>query len=242
MAAAGTAGCADFREGGEEGVLALNEAAAGLPIRPLIFGREGGEVLADGAGISSVRDVADIEQIVTRTRQRGGKIAIHAGERDRFDVDRALCYEPDLLVHCTHATHRQLIRCAEMEIPIAVCARSNWMLGVTSSGKRPPIREMIDLGCEVFLGTDNCMVVQPDLWQEMSFIATVYGISPPLVLRAAAAGSRIAGRPYSITEGNPANLLVISPAASNLWLSRDMARTLVTRANHGNIVTKVINL
>ena len=241
MEAAGTAGCADFREGGEDGVRALQQAASGLQCRPLIFGREGGEVLADGAGISSVRDVQDIEQIITRTRGTGGRIAIHAGERDRFDVDRALCYEPDLLVHCTHATRRQLIRCADEEIPIAVCARSNWMLGVTSTGKRPPISDMLDLGCEVLLGTDNCMVVQPDLWQEMAFVATVYGIAPLQVFRAAAAGSRIAGRPYSITEGNPANLIVIDPRASNLWLSHDLARTLVTRTSPLNIVTKVIN-
>lgn len=241
MESAGTAGCADFREGGLDGVRALQQAASGLRCRPVIFGREGGEVLADGAGISSVRDVPDIEQVITRTRASGGKIAIHAGERDRFDIDRALCYEPDLLVHCTHATRRQLIRCADEQVPIAVCARSNWLLGVTTSGKRPPIRDMIELGCEVLIGTDNCMVVQPDLWQEMAFVATVYRVPPLQVFRAAAAGARIAGRSYSITEGNPASLLVVNPGGTNLWLSRDLARTLVTRTSPLNIVTKVIN-
>jgi cytosine/adenosine deaminase-related metal-dependent hydrolase len=168
-------------------------------------------------------------------------IAFHAGERDRFDVDQALSFEPDLLVHCTYATRSQLRRCAEEEVPIAVCARSNWILGVTGSSRRPPLGEMLDAGCRVFLGTDNCMFVQPDLWREMSFVSTVYRIPPARIFRAAVEGSRLAGRPHFISEGARASLIVIQPEDSNLWLSRDMVRTLVTRAGRPDIVTKVIN-
>jgi cytosine/adenosine deaminase-related metal-dependent hydrolase len=168
-------------------------------------------------------------------------IAFHAGERDRFDVDQALSFEPDLLVHCTYATRSQLRRCAEEEVPIAVCARSNWILGVTASSKRPPIGEMLDAGCRIFLGTDNCMFVQPDLWREMSFVATVYRIPPACIFRAAVEGSRLTGRTHFISEGAPASLVVIQPEDSNLWLSRDMVRTLVSRAGTPDIVTKVIS-
>ena len=45
MIAGGTAGCADFREGGIAGVSGLREAAEGLPFRPIIFGRDGGNQL-----------------------------------------------------------------------------------------------------------------------------------------------------------------------------------------------------
>ena len=48
-----TAGCADFRESGEPGVRALQEAARGCLPGLLIFGREGGEEVAGGLGISS---------------------------------------------------------------------------------------------------------------------------------------------------------------------------------------------
>ncbi|MFA5268885.1 MAG: amidohydrolase family protein, partial [Methanoregula sp.] len=126
MIATGTAGCADFREGGSEGVLALKEAAEGLSFVPFVFGRDGGETIAGGLGISSVRDVPDTEQRVQDARRAGKKIAFHAGERDGADVDAALLYEPDLLIHMTHATKKQLRVCAEQEIPIAVCPRSNW--------------------------------------------------------------------------------------------------------------------
>ncbi len=241
MERAGTAGCADFREGGSAGVQALRSAAEGIPCAPIIFGREGGEEYADGLGISSTRDTPGLDQIVLRSREMKRMIAFHAGERDPFDIDGALAYEPDLLVHCTHATVRQLRRCAEEEVPIAVCARSNWSLGVTDSPGKPPLHEMREAGCRIVLGTDNCMFVQPDLWREMSFIATVYHLPPACILRAAVEGSALTKTPYFITEGSPARLLVINPGDSNLWLSHDMATTLVKRAGPENIVTRVIN-
>jgi len=241
MQKSGTAGCADFREGGLAGVNALRSAAQGIACRPLIFGREGGEESADGIGISSARDIPDLERLISLSRSRKKMIAFHAGERDRFDVDSALSFDPDLLVHCTFATRSQLRRCAEEGVPIAVCARSNWTLGVTDSSRRPPLREMLDAGCRIFLGTDNCMFVQPDLWREMSFVSTVYRIPPARIFRAAVEGSRLLGTPHCISVGSPASLLLINPEDSNLHLSRDMVRTLVTRADALEIVTKVIS-
>lgn len=241
MQEAGTAGCADFREGGPAGVQALRTAAEGISCVPVIFGREGGEAYADGLGVSSARDIHGLEQIIRRSREMKRLIAFHAGERDRFDIDSALDYAPDLIVHCTHATSRQLRRCAEEEIPIAVCARSNWTLGVTDSPGKPPLKKMIEAGCRIVLGTDNCMFVQPDLWREMSFIATVYQIPPALIFRAAVEGSCLTKTPPFITEGSPARFLVIHPGDSNLWLSHDMITTLVKRAGRKNIVTKVFN-
>ena len=81
-----------------------------------------------------------MEQQVSAARKAGKKIAFHAGERDAGDVDAALSFDPDLLIHATHATKKQLRECAEREIPIAVCPRSNWMLGVTSSARHPPLQ------------------------------------------------------------------------------------------------------
>jgi cytosine/adenosine deaminase-related metal-dependent hydrolase len=241
MAGTGTAGFADFREGGPQGVRALETASAGLHCRPVILGREGGELVSDGAGISSVRDVPEIESIVRTVRSSGKLLAFHAGERDPGDVDAALSFAPDLLVHCTHATRKQLRQIAEEGIPIAVCARSNWIFGLTESARQPPLQEMVDLDCRIVLGTDNCMTVQPDLWREMSFLSTVYRVPPGLILKAAVSGSQLTGKTYFIREGAPANFMVIDPAGSNLWLSRDLKRTLVTRAGSSNIVKKVIS-
>jgi cytosine/adenosine deaminase-related metal-dependent hydrolase len=242
MIATGTAGCADFREGGADGVLALEEAAAGLSFFPFVFGREGGETVAGGLGISSVRDVPDAGRLVEKAKHAGKKIAFHAGERDAGDIDGALVYEPDLLIHMTHATKKQLRQCAERSIPIAVCPQSNWTLGVATSRRHPPLALMEELGCTVCLGTDNVMFVAPDLFSEMAFVSRIYPVAPKVILQAAIRGSAIFGPPFFIREGSKANLFVVDPARSALRFSRDPLATLVKRANSATSITNVFSL
>jgi cytosine/adenosine deaminase-related metal-dependent hydrolase len=242
MIATGTAGCADFREGGVKGVLALKEAAAGLPFFPFVFGREGGESISGGLGISSVRDVTDVERQIRNAKRAGKKIAFHAGERDAGDIDAALAYEPDLLIHMTFATKKHLRTCAERNIPIAVCPRSNWTLKVASTCVHPPLAIMEEVGCTVCLGTDNAMFVGPDLFSEMAFISTVYQLEPAVVLRAAVQGSALFGPPFFIRKGGRANLFVVDPDRSALRFSRDPLATLVKRANSAAIRTNVFSL
>jgi cytosine/adenosine deaminase-related metal-dependent hydrolase len=237
----GTAGCADFREGGPGGVTALKDAAAGLPFRPVIFGRDGGEALAEGLGISSARDVPDTERLEAAARRAGKKIAFHAGERDAGDVEAALAFDPDLIIHATHATRKQLRHCAENNIPIAVCPRSNWALGVTASARHPPLLLMQELGCTIFLGTDNVMFVPPDLFGEMAFVSTVYKMHPPAILRSAVGGSVLCGTSFFIRVGARANLLRIDPGKSSLLFSRDPLFSLVKRAPFTAIGTRVFN-
>jgi cytosine/adenosine deaminase-related metal-dependent hydrolase len=242
MIATGTAGCADFREGGIDGVLALLEAAAGLSFFPFVFGREGGETVAGGLGISSVRDVPDTGRLVQDAKHAGKKIAFHAGEQDAGDIDAALVYEPDLMIHMTHATKKQLRECAEREIPIAVCPQSNWTLGIASSRRHPPLALMEELGCTVCLGTDNVMFVAPDLFSEMAFVSKIYQTPPASILRAAIMGSAVFGLPFFIREGGRANLFVVDPARSAMRFSRDPLATLVKRANSATIITNVFSL
>ncbi len=242
MIGSGTAGCADFREGGVDGVRMLRKAARGLGFLPFVFGRDGGETIAGGLGISSTRDLPDTERQVMDAKRAGKKVAFHAGERDAGDIDSALSYEPDLLVHMTHATTSQLRTCAEEGIPIAVCPRSNWTLGVTSSARHPNIGRMEELGCVVCLGTDNAMFVPPELFSEMAFVSTVYKIAPAEILRAAVRGSAVFGQSFFIRQGSRANLFVVDPARSALRFSRDPLATLVKRANSSAIKTNVFSL
>ncbi|MCQ8893766.1 MAG: amidohydrolase family protein [Methanolinea sp.] len=243
MVFGGTAGCADFREGGTAGVLALRAAAEGIPCTTIVFGRDGGEDIAHGLGISSARDIpGGLDELVSRARQAKRLVAFHAGEKDQEDLDLALEYEPDLLIHCTHATRPQLRRIADLGIPVVVCPRANWTFRVASSSRHPPVRHLLTLGSAVLLGTDNVMCVQPDMWREMSFLSTVYRIPARDVLRAAMLGASVFSRPSFIAEGNRANFLLIDPRISNLCLSRDIPRTLVNRAGPADIVRKVINL
>jgi cytosine/adenosine deaminase-related metal-dependent hydrolase len=239
MVSRGTGGCADFREGGLTGVAALREAALGQSFRCVIFGRDGGERNGDGLGVSSTRDVVDLERIIADAKQQNKPVAIHAGEKDPGDVDAALAYDPDLIIHATHATDAQLRECAERSIPVVVCPRSNWTLRTTTSSAHPPIARMLDLGCTVFLGTDNAMFVQPDLFAEMSFVHTLYNIHPSNVMRMAVAGSCVGGEPFFIKDGARANLFSIDPRFSNLRFSKDPIASIVKRAVSCSIGTNV---
>ncbi len=241
MLRGGTGGFADFREGGARGVGLLRDAVAGLPCRAVILGRDGGEEAADGAGIASVRDVADYEAVAGRVRSAGGIVAFHAGERDPEDVDGALDCGPDLVVHMTHATAAQLRRCADEGIPIAVCPRSNWRMGVTTDGAHPPIARMLEIGCRVLLGTDNAMFVPPDMGAELAFASVVSGVEPAALLRAGIDGAAVTGSPSWIQPGARASFFVVDPARAGLSFSRDPVASLVRRLDASAIETNVFN-
>lgn len=241
MVRGGTGGFADFREGGARGVGLLHEAVAGIPCRAVVLGRSGGEDAAGGAGIASTRDVPEYRDVVDQVRRVGGRIAFHAGERDAGDVDDALDCRPDLVVHMTHATEAQLRRCADEAIPIAVCPRSNWRLGMAADSAHPPIRRMIELGCRVLLGTDNAMFVPPDMAGELAFASVVYGINPAVLLRAGIEGAAVTGCPTWLEPGGIASFFVVNPLRSGLSFSRDPVASLVRRLDMASIKTNVFN-
>jgi cytosine/adenosine deaminase-related metal-dependent hydrolase len=147
-----------------------------------------------------------------------------------------------MLVHCTHATKRQLRECADRQIPIVICPRSNWILGVTSSAHHPPVADMIDLGCTILLGTDNVMFVPPDMFSEMAFTSAVYGIDPNVLMGAAVRGSEITGSPFFIRKGARANLFTIDPARSALHFSHNPVTSIIKRASGCQIGNRVFNL
>ncbi len=241
MVGGGTAGFADFREGGPDGVAALREAVAGVTVRPVIFGREGGELQSDGLGVSSTRDVPDLDAIVSNARKCGKMVAFHAGEKDPDDVGSALAFDPDLLVHLTHATDRQLREVADRDIPVVVCPRANWAFRVATSTEHPPVGRLLELGCRVFLGTDNAMVAGPDMLREVEFAAFLYRLQPRFLLGAAVGGSGVFGPSFALREGVPANFFVVRIGDTSLRFSHDLLQTLVKRVNSGSIVKKVFN-
>lgn len=235
MKASATCGFCDFREGGVEGVNILMSALAGTNMDAIVLGRNGGEEISDGIGVSSTKEGGDILERAVKVKKDGGFVAFHAGEKDDRDIDPAIDAGADMLVHCTHATDRQLKRCADENIAIVVCPRSNWILGVASGSGNPPVKKMIEYGCRVVLGTDNVMFVQPDMFAEMSFISTVYGTGPEDAAEMAVGGSEIFGRSYSIREKNPAAFFTVDPVRANISFSRDPLKTMANRMNFSYI-------
>ncbi|MCZ7383726.1 MAG: amidohydrolase family protein [Candidatus Methanoperedens sp.] len=193
MIKTGTCAFADFREGGMAGVMALKEAlktpylnTGTGKIEAKILGRPLAREMdyldsCDGTGLSSTNDLEMdlIKDIVTHTRKKGKKFAIHAGERETSDISHALELEPDFLIHMTHAADRDIKAVAAADIPVVVCLRSNLMTG---SGL-PPIKKMLDEGILVAAGTDNVMLNSVNMFSEIIATRLTLLTSMSLVLR-----------------------------------------------------------
>jgi cytosine/adenosine deaminase-related metal-dependent hydrolase len=94
---------------------------------------------------------------------------------------------------------------------------------------------MVAAGCTLLLGTDNVMVAHPDLWREMEFTATVYGLTAREILRAAIAGSDLFGESPFLAPDHPARIVTVDPGRSGLSFSQDPVATLVKRVSAGDI-------
>lgn len=178
MLQSGIAHFCDFREGGLEGVNVLKNALSDSPLSPKTFGRPKGlqyikdeieELLkvADGIGLSAVSDWPedDIKSVASHTKSQKKSFALHASERIREDIDFILDLKPDFLIHMNKATEDDLRLCAESNIPIILCPRSEVFFGHV-----PNIPLMLKSDVKLALGTDNAMLNSPDsLLREMEF-------------------------------------------------------------------------
>lgn len=167
----------DFREGGERGCRMLRDVAPWATIlgRPTSEKYDADEIsailsVADGIGISSTSDMDHryIERVADQTREEGKIFAIHASERTREDIDLVLSLDPKFIVHMIKASDSDLLKCAEQDVPVVVCARSNRYFGMT-----PPIKRMMDCGVDVAIGTDNAMLCDPDMRAEASVFGEI---------------------------------------------------------------------
>jgi cytosine/adenosine deaminase-related metal-dependent hydrolase len=255
MAATGTQLFADFREGGVSGANAL-KAALQFPdgnerLRTKLFGRPapGMETedlkelfeSVDGIGVSSVADhpLEDVSALVTEMKRRNKMFALHAGERTAEDVTDAIELEPDFLVHLLKASSQDFKRMYDKNIAATVCVRSNLVTGLGL----PPLRQMLDAGLTVGVGTDNVMLNAPDMLSEMEFISKLFPIDAKEVLKLCTLNSakvlheeKTTG---SIEGGKKANLLVISTDTPNMRNVRDPIRGVVRRATRNDIAAVI---
>lgn len=173
----GSASFIDFREGGVAGCRMLRSCSKdaiilGRPMSKEYDPEEVHEILsvADGIGIPSISDIeGDYLEAVADDVRRARKIfAIHVSERVREDIDTVLSLDPAFVVHMCEATDDDMAKCAEAEVPIAVCPSSNAYFG-----KETPVVRMMENGADVMLGTDNGMLCEPDLISEASVFASL---------------------------------------------------------------------
>lgn len=238
MKATGTLGFADFREGGTLGVDLLKQASD-PSVDTVIFGRDGGEFACQGFGLSSAKGTKAEEEAVKLAKQAGKLFAVHAGEAGVKDIEAAFSLEPDLIIHATHFSRAHIREAADLDIPIVICPRSNWLLGATADARWPPVREMLDAGCRVFLGTDNAMFVAPDMFAEAAFLQTIYKIDPVDILRMMTDGFSLLGQKSRIAVGESADLITLDGEYPGRWTKNPPASLFTRIGSRG--ITRVIS-
>ncbi|RNI10014.1 amidohydrolase family protein [Methanohalophilus halophilus] len=252
MLATGTTGFADFREGGNRGVLALKDALKDTDIDSRIFARpdsrelsmpmqEGISLLlsqADGIGMSGAHDIDLnlLEQIADTCHKSRRPFCIHAGEKSRHDIKDALSLQPDMLVHLTQAVQSDLKNVADASIPVVVCPRSNFLTGVGMA----PVAEMLKSGINVGIGTDNVMLNSVNMFSEMEFLSKVFGLEDRQVFKMCTLNGasilELEGK-GPLREGYKANLMVLDGTSNNLKGIQDVLSGLVRRARPDDILS-----
>lgn len=260
MMLTGTCAFIDFREGGSQGILALEEAKRDLDIVCLGLGRpqrvdissavsdeivlrETEQILqtAHGIGMSGTNDVdmGTLEIIRAHTKGKNKVFAIHAGENDRSDIQKALSLEPDMLIHLTKARSSDLKEIADMDIPVVVCPRSNFITGVGMS----PVQDMLKAGIRVAVGTDNVMLNSVNMFSEMEVLSKIFGLEDRQVfIMCTLMGGAISGLDTfgSILEGNEAKIMILNGRSHNMTGAKDPVSTIVRRGRPDDILSMII--
>jgi cytosine/adenosine deaminase-related metal-dependent hydrolase len=184
MLRTGTRAHYDFREGGLAGIDFLRKASQ-PPLHSFILGRgsdfkEFCEVLtkADGIGISSIEvlDFRELREISKRARKMRKLFTLHAAETQeaqkrslrttgKSEIKRALELKPSFVIHAIHSSMGDLKLLRRKRTPVVFCPRTNHLLSVGS----PPLDLAMELEVDFWLGTDNAMVSQPDMFEELRF-------------------------------------------------------------------------
>jgi len=248
MRTSGTALFSDFREEGVEGLKSFRTAVEGGWPHAIVLGRPVGDEpsatevdgllrACDGLGFSAISDLPleTLKRMSRRARAAGKLFAMHASEAAREDIDSVLDLKPSFLVHMCKATDDDLVACREADVPIVVCPSSNRFFGLD-----PNIPRLLKAGVTVGLGTDNGMIVRPNMLHEMKeayALSNVRGrVSPLEIVRLATFGGRkVLNADAKITTEISENtdLVVIRTTGD------DPMSDLVTRAESEDILATI---
>ena len=186
----------DYREGGLEGVKLLKEAAEGIPITPIILGRDSsfyGEDAnyhqvkvairkllkhADGIGLSGFGEIdTTVAEIICEKCEVAGKISsIHVAENENnqyVSLEKTNKTEPQ---RAFDAGFNQVVHMTNpKEDDIDQLSKSNSSLTVCprSNGALSvgiiPLFDILKTGVKPLMGSDNIMINRPNLFREMEF-------------------------------------------------------------------------
>ncbi|MGB1698136.1 MAG: amidohydrolase family protein, partial [Thermoplasmatota archaeon] len=141
---------------------------------------------ADGIGLSGMRDLdsGTLDAARSAANVHGKPFAIHVSEDQRDDMDAVLALEPDFVVHMCQGTAADFQALADADVPVVLCPRSNRYFGL-----KTPAKELLQAGATVAIGTDNGMLADGNLLQELALLQS-QGIAEEDLLRMASHSGR----------------------------------------------------
>jgi len=167
----------DFREEGVQGINILRKAISDSSINCLILGRfiDESEIetifdSADGIGLSSYKQISSSnKKFVISAKAKFKKIiACHCAENIRNKTlinDMFNDNLVDVIVHGTKFIKSDLEKVIKNSKKLVLCPRCNGYFGIGF----PPISEILKLNVPISLGTDNLMVNNTDLLEEIRY-------------------------------------------------------------------------
>ncbi|MFX1366858.1 MAG: amidohydrolase family protein [Promethearchaeota archaeon] len=257
----------DFREGGVEGIKLLNKALMKSSIKFMILGRfmDESEIdsvfeLADGIGLSSYKQITSSnKKYVLSAKQKSKKIiACHCAENIRNEKLLNNLFNDnfiDVLIHGTKFIEKDLEKLIERNISYVLCPRCNGYFGTGF----PPINEILRKKIPISLGTDNLMVNNTDLFEEIRYF---YRISRVLcshnkelqitskdllkmVTVNAAKNFNLENELGSISKKKAADLFLVDLSHPNLYTSKlnsnNIYDIITQRLKSENIIRTYIN-
>lgn len=168
----------DFREEGVDGLKLLKKALTDSAINFLALGRfmDESEIesifdIADGVGLSSYKQITSSNKkfIVSAKHKFKKIIACHCAEKIRSEnlIDKIFNDNiVDVIIHGTKFTKKDLEKINRHNKSLVLCPRCNGYFGTGF----PPINEVINLKIPISLGTDNLMVNNTDLFEEIRYL------------------------------------------------------------------------
>ena len=178
MKSSGTKTFCDFRENGMKGLNLLKKSIKNQNLNTIVLSRPKNleynkEIIknllenSEGIGLSSILDwdYSEIKKISKDTKRKNKIFAIHSSERIREDIEKIIDLEPDFIIHMNKATLSDLEYVKENNIPIVICPRSNNFFGL-----KPNYKNLLKTKIDLLIGTDNCMLNNPNLIDEINYI------------------------------------------------------------------------
>ncbi len=203
MIESGTTHFIDYREGGIKGVKLLKKAATGLPIKPIILGRDDsfygddpdlGKVkkaiqkllkVADGIAPSGFGEItSEVAKLIVDECNKKNKISsIHVAESESNQIESLNKSKSTEIEKGVKAGFSQLVHLTNPKgIDLDEVSKSKQNVVVCPRANATlnvgvaPLNKMIKLNIKPLLGSDNVMLNSPNMLRELEFTLKVMSV------------------------------------------------------------------